>query len=100
MAAFSHVSGISWRKGMLTGLALTPVSVSVVLLVEHARHRGVDFTAELSALAAFILILELLGPIVIQPDLMAAAASASSSRPRLARWNGIGVKADFFFMVF
>ncbi len=70
VGAFSHVSGISWRKGVLTGVALTPVSVSVVLLVEHARHRGVNFSDELNALAAFILILELLGPIVLQRALI------------------------------
>ena len=70
VAAFSHVGGISWRKGILTGVALTPVSVSVVLLLEHARRRGVDFAGELSALAAFILILELLGPIIIQRALI------------------------------
>ncbi|WP_295991919.1 cation:proton antiporter [Rugamonas sp.] len=70
VGAFSHVSGISWRKGVLTGVALTPVSVSVVLLLEHARHRGVDFAGELNALAAFILILELLGPIIIQRALI------------------------------
>jgi Kef-type K+ transport system membrane component KefB len=70
VGAFSHVSGISWRKGVLTGMALTPVSVSVVLLVEHARHRGVGFANELSSLAAFILILELLGPILIQRALI------------------------------
>ncbi|HAT30982.1 MAG TPA: sodium:proton antiporter [Janthinobacterium sp.] len=70
VSAFSHVSGISWRKGVLTGLALTPGSVSVVLLLEHARHSGVDFANELGALAAFILILELLGPIIIQRALI------------------------------
>lgn len=66
VGAFARVSGISWRKGVLTGMALTPVSVSVVLLLEHARHRGVDFADDLSALAAFILILELLGPLIVQ----------------------------------
>lgn len=70
VAAFSHVSGVSWRKGLLTGMALTPASVSVVLLLEHARHRGVNVAGELSALAAFILILELLGPIIIQRALI------------------------------
>ena len=70
VAAFSHVSGVSWRKGLLTGLALTPASVSVVLLLEHARHRGVSLGDELGGLAAFILILELLGPILVQRALI------------------------------
>ena len=70
VAAFSHVSGVSWRKGLLTGLALTPASVSVVLLLEHARHRGVSLGDELGGLAAFILILELLGPVLVQRALI------------------------------
>ncbi|MET3133759.1 Kef-type K+ transport system membrane component KefB [Oxalobacteraceae bacterium GrIS 1.11] len=70
VGAFSHVSGTSWRKGVLTGMALTPVSVSVVLLLEHARHSGVNFADELNALTAFILVLELLGPIIVQRALI------------------------------
>ena len=70
VAAFSHVSGVSWRKGMLTGMALTPVSVFVILLLEHARERGLNLGGELSALAAVTMILDLLGPIVTQRALI------------------------------
>lgn len=70
VAAFSHVSGISWRKGALTGMALTPVSAFIILLLEHARQSGVDLGHELSALAAMTLILEIVGPIVFQRALI------------------------------
>lgn len=72
VAAFSHVSGISWRKGILTGISLTPVSVFVILLLEHARVRGVNFADELNALAAVTLMLELFGPFIVQRVLMFA----------------------------
>lgn len=67
---FSPVSGVSWRKGVLTGIALQPMSVFVALLLEHARHRGVTFADELSVLAAMILMLELAGPILMQRALI------------------------------
>ena len=72
---FSPASGVSWRKGALTGIALQPMSVFVVLLLEHARHRGVTFADELSVLAAMILMLELAGPILIQRALVWARES-------------------------
>jgi len=72
VAAFSHVSGISWRKGILTGVALTPVSVFIILLLEHARQHGVNFGDELNALAAVTLGLELVGPVLVQRVLMLA----------------------------
>jgi Kef-type K+ transport system membrane component KefB len=70
VTAFSHLSGISWRKGALTGMALTPVSVFIILLLEHARQSGVELGGEVQALAAMTLILELIGPIVLQRALI------------------------------
>lgn len=75
VAAFSHVSGISWRKGLLTGVALTPMSVLGVLLLEHAKLEGVNFGEELNVLVAVILILDLAGPIVVQRALIWARES-------------------------
>lgn len=63
---FSHVSGISWRKGLLTSLAMTPISAFVILVLEQTRHLGVDLVDQVSPLAATALILEILGPIVTQ----------------------------------
>jgi Kef-type K+ transport system membrane component KefB len=70
VAMFSQLSGISWRKGVLTGLALAPLSVFVILLIEHARLRGVHIDEELQSVAAVTMLLEVLGPITIQRALM------------------------------
>jgi Kef-type K+ transport system membrane component KefB len=70
VTAFAHLSGISWRKGALTGVALAPLSVFVILLVEHARHAGVQVVEELQAVAAVTMLLELFGPIVLQRALV------------------------------
>ena len=69
---FSELSGISWRKGALTGVALAPMSVFVILLLEHARLGGVDLSSELRAMAGAALLLEVFGPILIQRALIAA----------------------------
>lgn len=66
VTAFSHVSGISTRKGVLTGLALTPLSVFVILMLEQTRHIGLDFVDTLLPLAAMVLLLQVLGPIATQ----------------------------------
>lgn len=70
VTAFSELSGISWRKGALTGMALAPVSVFVILLMEHARLRGINLAEELRAMAGVTLLLEVFGPIVIQRALV------------------------------
>ncbi|MBQ5964325.1 cation:proton antiporter [Massilia sp. ZL223] len=66
VTAFAHLSGISWRKGALTGLGLAPLSVFVILLLEHARHAGVTVVEELRAMAGVTMLLEVFGPIIIQ----------------------------------
>ncbi|MES2900877.1 MAG: cation:proton antiporter [Pseudomonadota bacterium] len=70
VALFSELSGISWRKGALTGLALAPLSVFVILLLEHARVRGFKFSDELHAMASVTLLLEVFGPVIIQRSLV------------------------------
>lgn len=70
VTAFAHLSGISWRKGALTGVALTPLSVFVILLIEHARHAGVQAVEELRAVAAVTMLLEVFGPIILQRALV------------------------------
>jgi Kef-type K+ transport system membrane component KefB len=70
VTAFAHLSGISWRKGALTGVALAPLSVFVILLIEHARHAGVQVVEELRAVAAVTMLLEVFGPIILQRALV------------------------------
>ncbi|SFD18128.1 cation:proton antiporter [Massilia yuzhufengensis] len=66
VTAFARLSGVSWRKGALTGLGLAPLSVFVILLMEHARHAGVHVVEELRAMAAVTMLLEVFGPVIIQ----------------------------------
>ncbi len=66
---FSHLSGVSWRKGWLTGLSLAPLSIFAILVLEHARLRGVIVADELRAMAAVTMMLEVFGPLLIQSAL-------------------------------
>jgi Kef-type K+ transport system membrane component KefB len=70
VAAFSHLSGISWRKGALTGLGLAPLAIFVILLLEHARQAGLQLGDAARAMAAVTLLLELFGPIILQRALI------------------------------
>jgi Kef-type K+ transport system membrane component KefB len=71
--AAARISGITERKGMLTGLALTPMSAFAILLLEQSRLYGFDPAVQvLSAMAGMMLVQELLGPLVTQRALMAA----------------------------
>jgi Kef-type K+ transport system membrane component KefB len=75
VGGLARASGISWRKGVLTGLAMAPISVFVILLLEQARHLGIDLVDQLAPLAAATLILELVGPVVTQRALILAGES-------------------------
>jgi Kef-type K+ transport system membrane component KefB len=61
---FAYLSGTSWRKGVLTGMALTPLSVFAVLLLEQTRHLGLALMDDVAALAGIVLVLEVVGPLV------------------------------------
>jgi Kef-type K+ transport system membrane component KefB len=77
VAAFAHVSGISWRKGVLTGIALSPMSVFVTLLLEQTKYMGIVLVDELAALTAMTLLLEVVGPMITQRALIWANESPS-----------------------
>jgi Kef-type K+ transport system membrane component KefB len=69
----ARFSGITERKGLLTGLALTPMSAFAILLIEQSRLYGFAPAVEvLSVTAGMMLLQELLGPLVTQRALMAA----------------------------
>lgn len=71
--AAARLSGITERKGLLTGLALTPMSAFAILLLDQSRLYGFEPAVQvLAAIAAMMLLQELLGPIVTQRALMAA----------------------------
>lgn len=64
LGCFSYPSGISLRKGLLTGVAMAPLSVFVILVLEQTRYLGINLLDDLSALAAAALMLEIVGPIL------------------------------------
>ena len=76
VTALARVSGVTWKKGVLTGLSLMPISVFVILLLEQTRHLGIDLVDQLAPLAAATLLLETIGPVVTQRALRAAGESA------------------------
>lgn len=80
VAAFARVSGITWRKGLLTGLALTPFSAFVILLLEQTRKLDIGLIDELTALAAMTLLLEVAGPIITHWALVWAKEAPDSER--------------------
>jgi hypothetical protein len=84
VAAFAHVSGITWRKGLLTGIALSPMSVFVTLLLEQTKYMGIVLVDELAALAAMTLLLEVVGPVITQRALHWANETPKEEN------NGIG----------
>jgi Kef-type K+ transport system membrane component KefB len=71
--AAARLSGITERKGLLTGLALTPMSAFAILLLEQSRLYGFAPAIQvLSIMAGMMLLQELLGPLVTQRALLAA----------------------------
>lgn len=71
-AAFAVPSGITWQKGALTGIAMTPLSVFVILVLEQTRVDGTAMFELAAPLAAAALVLEVLGPILVGVALRAA----------------------------
>lgn len=63
---FARASGISWRKGFLTGVALSPMSALTITLLVQARYMGIDLMDQLAALAGATLVLDLAGPVLTQ----------------------------------
>lgn len=70
ISLFSHFSGVSLRKGLLIGMATTPVSAFVILMLEQTRYLGINFVDQLAPLAAVALMMEIFGPIFVQRALI------------------------------
>ena len=72
--AAARLSGSTERKGLLTGLALTPMSAFAILLLEQTHLHGLEPARDVFVALAFMMLLqELLGPLVTQRALNAAA---------------------------
>lgn len=82
--ALARLSGVSWRKGVLTGLAMMPLSVFVVLLLEDTRYVGIDLIDTLAPLATATLLLDILGPLMTQYALRAAGEAQEQALDHLA----------------
>lgn len=67
---FARIGGISWRKGFLTGLASTPFSAFVILVMEQTRYLGISLVDQFAPLAAVALTLEIFAPVLIQRALI------------------------------
>lgn len=74
-AALARPSGISVRKGALSGLALAPLAVFTILMVEQTRRLGVEFNYSLAPLTAMALLLQVFGPLLTQRALALADES-------------------------
>jgi len=73
--AFASASGISLRKGFLTGVGLSPVYVFVIMTLAQIRYSGialVDELTNLESLTAMTLLLGVIGPIFTQCALIFA----------------------------
>lgn len=84
VVGFARAGGITWRKGLLTGIALTPLSgFFILLLLEQTRHLGtrhlgIGLMDQLTAPAAITLLLEVLGPVATQWALVWAKEAPDS----------------------
>lgn len=80
--AVARLSGITARKGWLTGLALTPMSAFAILLLEQSRQYGFEpAVTAFAAMAAMMALQELVGPWVTQRSLMAANETHVTAEP-------------------
>lgn len=78
-AVFARLSGTSWRKGLLTGIALSPMSVFVVFLLVQTNYRmGLDLMDQLAPLAAATLLSAIVGPMLTQRALILARESSDT----------------------
>jgi len=71
--SLARFSGTTFRKGALTGLALMPMSVFALLLLEESRAYGFDLARDsLPVIVGLLMLLEVMGPLVTQRALLAA----------------------------
>lgn len=68
----ARLSGIGWSKGVLTGLAMTPMSAFVMLMLEQSRHLHVGIFDNIVGISAIVWLLEIVGPLFTQRALILA----------------------------
>jgi Kef-type K+ transport system membrane component KefB len=82
VTVLARASGTTWKKGMLTALAMSPLSAFVVLLVEDTRAMGIDFIDAIAPVAAATLLLQWLGPLATQVALVLAGETQEQKPPQ------------------
>ncbi len=71
--SLARVSGTTFRKGALTGLALMPMSAFALLLLEESRAYGFDLARDsLPVIIGLLMLLEVMGPLFTQRALLLA----------------------------
>ncbi len=71
--SLARVSGTTFRKGALTGLALMPMTAFAMLLLEESRVYGFQLARDsLPAIVGLLVLLDVFGPIGTQRALMLA----------------------------
>lgn len=80
ITALARPGGITWHKGFLTGLALAPQSVFVILLLEQSRHLDIGWVGDITGLAAIVLLLDLIGPLATRWALVRAGETRPGGR--------------------
>jgi len=84
VTALARVSGTSWRKGMLTAVAMMPLSTFVVLLVQEHHTVGIDLIDAIAPVAAATLLLQWIGPLAAQAALVLAGEQEAAAAPAAA----------------
>lgn len=79
--AFSRLSGLRERRGLLLGLTLMPMSAVAVVMVEATRRLYPEFGERLAAIVlSAVLVLEIAGPLMTQLSLRAAGETHPGAR--------------------
>ena len=79
--SIARVSGTTFRKGALTGLALMPMSAFAVLLLEESRLYGFALARDsLPVIVGLLVLLEVIGPLVTQRALILAGEAHPEER--------------------
>jgi Kef-type K+ transport system membrane component KefB len=74
-------AGTTWKKGMLTAVAMSPLSTFAVLLVGDTRVVGVDLMDAIAPIATATLLLLWAGPLATQVALQLAGEVQERARP-------------------
>lgn len=79
MLAFARLSGLSLKKGALTGAALMPMAGFGILLLELSAQRGLNFSDTLAAMCGLLLLADLVSPIILRRILLVGGEASKGN---------------------